>query len=118
MNQSLEVLKEKFDEHRATRRRQGRLPKELWDLAVRAAEEHGPTKAAHAAKLDYYQLRARIEAKNAPAQLTCSEVVEVRNSESEELPLVQMTNGNGCTLAFYRETMLLKTLISEFLKSC
>lgn len=47
---------------RRTRQKAGRMPEELWDLAVGLARVHGVNPIARALALDYYSLKKRLDA--------------------------------------------------------
>lgn len=57
---TLGTAEKKFDLWRKNRSGRGRIPKALWQAAVEAAEEHGPSKTAKALRLDYYKLKERL----------------------------------------------------------
>ena len=56
----LGAAEKKFDLWRKNRNGRGRIPKALWQAAVEAAEEHGPSKIAKILRLDYYKLKERM----------------------------------------------------------
>ena len=58
----LGTAEKKFDLWRKNRSGRGRIPKALWQAAVEAAEEHGPSKTAKALRLDYYKLKEHLDA--------------------------------------------------------
>ncbi len=49
-----------FELWRQSRKRGTRIPEGLWRAAVKAAREHGVSKAAQALGLDYYGLKKRL----------------------------------------------------------
>jgi len=57
---TLGTAEKKFELWRRNRSGGDRIPEALWQAAVEAAEEHGPSKTAKALRLDYYKLKARL----------------------------------------------------------
>ncbi len=45
-----------------SQRRRGRIPQELWQLAVHLVSRHGLSRTASVLRLDYYSLQKRVEA--------------------------------------------------------
>lgn len=115
-NTSLEEIAEKFTTCQSTKTRSGKLPKELWRVAVEACEHHPASRVAKVAGLDYYQLRAKV-GESKTTELTCSEVVSVPTAESN-FPVLQITHPNGFSLAVYKESVLVEMLLKQFFQSC
>lgn len=57
---ALAKARDRFGRYREGHRRRGRLPGELWSLAVELAGEHGLNRTARALGLDYYSLKKRV----------------------------------------------------------
>ena len=57
----LSDVRSRFERWRRSRKRGARIPEELWQAAVEAAQEHGVSKASQALSLDYYGLKKRLE---------------------------------------------------------
>ena len=58
----LSDVKSQFARWRSRRRRGARIPSALWDSAVGAARTCGVSKVSGALRLDYYELKRRLEA--------------------------------------------------------
>lgn len=56
----LGAAENKFELWRKNRSGRGRIPDALWQAAIEAAEEHGPSKIAKVLRLDYYKLKERM----------------------------------------------------------
>jgi hypothetical protein len=63
---SLEEVGERFKRWRRARTRRTRIPDELWAAAVDLARERGVNRTARALKLDYYDLKKRLQCANGP----------------------------------------------------
>ena len=76
-----------------------RIPRPLWDLAVRLAKLHGVSRTATALGLDYYGLQRRTGTVAAPAPLSNPAFVEVQAPivAGKECRL-EFDNGAGATL--------------------
>jgi hypothetical protein len=59
---SLERAVRRFEKWRRTRRRGEHIPEDLWELAARLAGKYGVNRTALPLRLDYYDLKRRVEA--------------------------------------------------------
>lgn len=57
---SLEAVRADFEHWRATRKKFGPIPEELWSAAVDLTESHPVTKVSQALRLNYTDLRKRV----------------------------------------------------------
>ena len=57
----LSDVRSRFERWRGSRKRGTRIPEDLWQAAVEAAQGHGLSKAAQELSLDYYGLKKRVE---------------------------------------------------------
>lgn len=122
---NLEELAKAFADYRATRKHMGKLPEDLWRMAIEACATLPPSKVAKAINVDFYQLRAKM-VRYGPQGLTVSEVVQVptttaatkNEDESSDCPILQITHPNGFTLAFYRHSPLIEQIIAQYFKPC
>ena len=64
----LALGRSRFQAWRGERKLGERIPRPLWDLAVRLAKVHGVCRTATAIGLDYYSLQRRTGTAAAPAQ--------------------------------------------------
>jgi hypothetical protein len=76
-----------------------RIPRPLWDLAVRLAKLHGVSHTATALGLDYYSLQRRTRTAAAPAQSSNPTFVEL----PAPIPVgkecrLEFDNGAGATM--------------------
>lgn len=58
----LEQLKSRFEEWRQHRKKGSRVPKELWDSAIRLSKDHSVSELARTLRLDYPKLKKRAAA--------------------------------------------------------
>jgi hypothetical protein len=58
----LEQARRRFQAWRGQRLRGGRIPQQLWELAVQLVNRHGVSRTASALRLDYYSLKKRVGA--------------------------------------------------------
>ena len=88
-----------FQAWRGERKLGERIPRPLWDLAVRLAKLHGVSRTATALGLDYYGLQRRTRAVAAPAPSSNPAFVEVQAPivAGKECRL-EFDNGAGATL--------------------
>lgn len=64
ITQSLEGVQQKFNNWRLKRQKRGLIPEELWEGAVRAVQENPPGRVSRVLRLNYLQLKRRIQAKD------------------------------------------------------
>jgi hypothetical protein len=95
----LALGRSRFQAWRGERKLGERIPRPLWDLAVRLAKLHGVSRTATALGLDYYGLQRRTRAVAAPAQPSNPAFVEVQAPivAGKECRL-EFDNGAGATL--------------------
>lgn len=74
---ALRQAQDRFEAWRRTRERGTRIPRELWKLAVRLAEQHGVSRTASVLKLDYHALKNRLQVKSSPATDASAAFVEI-----------------------------------------
>jgi hypothetical protein len=89
-----------FQVWREQRKRGGRIPQPLWEVAIRLANAHGVSRTAAVLRLDYYRLKIRVEAATAsgprpnhPAFVELTPPVLVAKQCRFELD-----NGSGATM--------------------
>ena len=71
---------ERFETLRKRGRARRKIPDRLWDLAATLGEKYGVNRTAQVLRLDYYDLKRRVEAaglKAAPGSETATTFVEV-----------------------------------------
>jgi hypothetical protein len=95
----LALGRSRFQAWRGERKLGERIPRPLWDLAVRLAKLHGVSRTATALGLDYYGLQRRTKAVAAPAPSSNPAFVEVQAPivAGKECRL-EFDNGAGATL--------------------
>jgi hypothetical protein len=69
LGQELSGLRARIDEWRKSPKRPLRMPEPLWRAAGRAASVHGLNQVAKALRLDYYNLKKRVDSCQAPDAL-------------------------------------------------
>jgi len=57
----LQQLRQRLEEWRNAHARRSRLPEELWAAAVELARQHGLFRTAHTLRLDYTNLKKRVQ---------------------------------------------------------
>jgi hypothetical protein len=87
----LTLGRSRFQAWRRERQLGARIPRPLWDLAVRLAKVHGVSRTATALGLDYYGLQRRTSTAAASAQSSHPAFVEL------QAPILV---GKECRLAF------------------
>ena len=95
----LALGRSRFQAWRRERKLGERIPRPLWDLAVRLAEVHGVSRIATALGLDYYGLQRRTRTVAAPAPSSHPAFVELPASipVGKECRL-EFDNGAGATM--------------------
>ena len=95
----LALGRSRFQAWRGERKLGERIPRPLWDLAVRLAKLHGVSRTAAALGLDYYGLQRRTGAVVVPAPSSNPAFVEVQAPivAGKECRL-EFDNGAGATL--------------------
>jgi hypothetical protein len=61
---TIEAVREAFSDFRATRKKKGPLPAELWSSAVSLCSRHSVSVVSHALGLNYSDLRQRVDGGN------------------------------------------------------
>ena len=89
----------RFQAWRGERKLGERIPRPLWDLAVRLAKLHGVSRTAAALGVDYYGLQRRTRAVTAPVPSSHPAFVQVQAPivAGKECRL-EFDNGAGATL--------------------
>jgi hypothetical protein len=95
----LTLGRSRFQAWRRERKLGERIPRSLWDLAVRLAKMHGVSRTATALGLDYYGLQRRTGTVAAPAPSSNPAFVELQAPivAGKECRL-EFDNGAGATL--------------------
>ena len=81
---ALQKARERFEAWRETRTQGDRIPKRLWNLAVKTAAKHGRHKTARALRLDYMGLKRRMPGVvvKATGKSKAPSFVEVRGADA------------------------------------
>ena len=61
----LKAVRQELERWRRTRRKRSPIPEALWESATELAQEHGTSKVAQALRLNYYDLKKRVDASTA-----------------------------------------------------
>lgn len=85
------AVRRQVERWRRTRPRSGRMPEELWELAVGLAGVHGVNPIARALGLDYYSLKKRLVAAGESSQSSPAFV---------ELDVASAGSSTECVLEF------------------
>ena len=77
----------------------GRIPQDLWDIAVGLARTHGVSRTATGLGLDYYGLRKRVEVALVKPQSTAPSFVELPSPiRVGKECRIELDNGSGATM--------------------
>lgn len=98
---TIEDVRKQFEQWRQTRKKRGVIPDHLWGAAVALSKYHSPSKISQALRLDYSDLKKRIER-------SCSEHLpeaiqpkfigfEIGNRQSVEY-IIEMAHKNGAAM--------------------
>jgi hypothetical protein len=68
IHETIAQLQRELDEFRSARPHRARLPEVLWQSAVALAKQHGVYSVAHPLRLDYTQLKKRLEGVPGPQE--------------------------------------------------
>ena len=97
--QDLARARNRFQAWRGRRPTGGRIPQQLWALAVRLVNRHGVSRTATALRLDYYSLKKRTEAASSEPQSRGPAFVELPSPVVVgKQCLVELDNGAGATM--------------------
>jgi hypothetical protein len=106
INPSIERVRQRLEGWRKTHRPRSRIPERLWNAAVRLAANHGLNKTARALRLDYYDLKKRLDATVGPAAVGQEPVpsfVELVPASAAACPecLVELESRSGTKLRIH-----------------
>ena len=89
----------RFEAWRRRRKPRSRIPQPLWEMAARLAKAHGLSRTATVLRLDYYSLRARVEADATQLQSDSPAFVELTPPiRFARQCHVELDNGSGATM--------------------
>ncbi len=98
---SLEQVQQRFEEWRGQRKRCSPIPGALWKAAVDIANEQGLNQAARALRLNYYDLKKRVEAAEGsgprPQRAAFVELIAPAASGGAEC-IVELENARGAKM--------------------
>ena len=103
----LDQLRAQLDQWRRRRKRGARVPKELWDSAVRLSEKHSVSEISRTLRLDYQRLRRRVEALREETKAqdlvtpTFVEIASARAQNPEAECIVEFENPRGVKVRMY-----------------
>jgi hypothetical protein len=100
--QQLEQLRKRFIKWRRTRKAKTPIPGRLWNSAVKMAMHYGLSRTAKALRLNYYDLKKKIESRaiapsSAPAFIELSPVAIGSTPEC----IIECENKNGATMRIH-----------------
>lgn len=102
----LDRVRQRLERWRRTRENPSRIPERLWTAAVRLAGSHGLNKTARALRLDYYDLKKRLDSAARPAPVGNDRVpsfVELVPASPPALPecLVELEGPSGAKMRIH-----------------
>ena len=99
---TIEDVRKQFEHWRQTRKKRGVIPDHLWEAAIALSKYHSPSQISQALRLDYSDLKKRIEQQSRSEHLP--ETIqpkfigfEIGNRESVEC-IIEMTHQNGAAM--------------------
>lgn len=101
---TLELARQRFEGWRKVRPSLSPIPKALWALAVKMAQEHGVSRTSQTLRLDYYTLKERVQAADGSARLPqpTSAFVELLSQPSGLSPCtIELENGQGAKMKIH-----------------
>ncbi len=101
---TLEQARQRFERWRKVRPSLSPIPKGLWALAVKMAQEHGVSRTAQALRLNYHTLKERLQAAGGSVRLPqpTSAFVELVPQASGPSPCtIELENGQGAKMKIH-----------------
>jgi hypothetical protein len=101
---TLEQARQRFEHWRKVRPSISPIPKALWAVAVKVAQEHGVSRTAQTLRLDYDTLKKRLQAADGSARLPqpTSTFVELLPQPSGlSLCTIELENGQGAKMKIH-----------------
>jgi hypothetical protein len=102
---TIEEVRSRFEVWRSRRKERGRIPRSLWEAATELCEMHSVNEVSRALRLNYNDLKSRIEPKKpeAPGAGYSTEFVELdlRQSLSCSECTLEMEGSNGARMKMH-----------------
>jgi hypothetical protein len=92
INSAIEEVRSRFEAWRSQRKARSKIPEALWQAAIELCETHSAYEVSRALRLNYNDLRSRIETEKAKAPAAGY------STEFVELDLRQSVSCSECTL--------------------
>jgi hypothetical protein len=110
-NKQIDHLRKRFEDWRKSGRPRTRIPKRLWESAVQAAGQYGLNRTAKTLRLDYYNLKKRLDATSAVRETTPAfiELSPVTTGATQEC-VIELENRNGAKMRIHIKGMGLPDL--------
>lgn len=97
---TLEQARRQFERWRKVRPSLSPIPKPLWALAVKIAQEHGVSRTAQTLRLNYHALKERLPAARLP-QATSAFVELVPQPSGLSPCTIELENGQGAKMKIH-----------------
>jgi len=97
---TLEQARRRFERWRKVRPSLSPIPKPLWALAVKIAQEHGVSRTAQTLRLNYHALKERLPAERLP-QPTSAFVELVPQPSGHSPCTIELENGQGAKMKIH-----------------
>jgi len=96
----IEVVRKRFEEWRKTRRRGTKIPEDLWAAAVNLANTHSLTEICQWLRVEYNQLKKRIEDNQGIVQSSSAGFVELNLSNMMPGPecIIEVERSDGARM--------------------
>jgi len=101
-NKQIDHLRRRFEDWRKNGRPRTRIPKRLWESAVQAAGQYGLNRTAKTLRLDYYNLKKRLDASSAVRGTTPAfiELSPATTGATQEC-VIELENRNGSKMRIH-----------------
>ncbi len=94
--ESVERVREQFEEWRGRRKSRERIPEELWKAAAKVARRHGVNAVSRVLHVEHAKLRQRVEGTEVSGEVATRGFIEVDMApESGAGCLVELEKSNG-----------------------
>jgi hypothetical protein len=110
-NHQIDQLRKRLDAWRKSHKPRSRIPGRLWDSAVRSAGQYGLNKTAKALRLDYYDLKKRLNVAVVSSEPVPS-FIELSPTTSSPSPecVIELESQNGAKMRIHLKGMAVPDL--------
>jgi hypothetical protein len=111
-SKQIDQLRRRLDAWRQSHRPRARIPEGLWNLAVKLAGRNGLNKTAKALRLDYYDLKKRLDAAAVVSQGPGPSFIELNSPVLSSIPecLIEFEARSGAKMKIHLKSMAMPDL--------